>query len=1136
MRTSPQRKRLVRHCIVFAITIVATLFFTAMGNAQTAGTGSIQGLVTDATGAVIPNATVISTNTATHVQIKTISDGSGLYSFPNLPVGEYDIDVFVAGFKHYVKTGIVLEVGSSIAVNAIMSLGRTTEEVEVKSDGLALQTEDPSFKQTVDQHNIMELPLNGRQVTSLITISGAAVSAAEGQLVTNKNFYSAVAIAIAGGLGDMTNYRLDGGDNNDYLSNVNLPFPFPDAVSQFSVESSVLGAQYGLHPGGLVNVVTRSGSNQFHGDAFEFIRNNFIDATNFFADSKDQLHQNQFGGTLGGPILRNRLFVFGGYQRLILHYASSKSIAYVPTPANLQGDFSVTDGAGCTSSGKAVQLVNPQTGAALSNNQISPTYFNSSALALEKYLPATTSPCGEVNYAVPSIQDENQFITRVDETINHKNSLYARYFLDGYTSPAFYSPTNILVTSSVGEYERVQSLTFGETYTINARTVNLFHATGMRKAESQGTSPDGINPSTIGINTYIQTPTYFDLGVTGKFTVYGSDTAPAYYDDNTFSFADDLNMVRGRHEIVLGGEYVRNQLNISSANDGNGDYTFSGIYSEKGPTGSGKLGTGEDANLDFLTGSMSAFTQDGLTQNAYRGPMPSLYAQDTYHAAKRLVLTGGLRWEPDFMPVDVFNRGATFSLSGFLANTRSGVYPTAPAGVSFYGDPGVSRTFTRNWPWLFSPNVGISYDPYGTGKTVIRAGAELGYDELDWFSDHPVTNDDPFDASVKNTPVNVPLSFSAPWSNGTVTSDPFPIAQHPTASTASFPKGSKYVFYAPDAANDLPYHPTRVTQWTASIQQEFGSGWQFQIQYIGNKGIHEQVGFAINPAIFLPGTCSGAPCSTVGNEASRFALTRDNPTQGPQFAGGGSGVTEITSGANSNYNALVTSIQHRMSSTFSFLANYTWSHCIDIKDARGQTPNVQVEDPNDFELDRASCDDDYRNLFNSTVVAVSKLPLSGWRARAFNGWELAPILQITSGATINVTSGIDNSLTDIGNDRPNLVNPGMVYNHTPLRSASPGNMNYLNSAAFTQVTTLGTYGNIGRNSLRGFANVSLNSGVSRFFQMGERLKLDLRFEGFNVLNHPNFGNPASELSSSTFGQVTTSGAARVFQLAAKIIF
>ena len=477
------------------------LLFATKGNSQTAGTANIQGVVTDATGSIIQNASVTATNEATQVKHTGKTDASGRYGFPNISIGTYAVSVVAPGFKEYVQSHIVLDVGSSIAVNVTMAVGTTQQKIEVQATSIALQTEDVSLKQTVTENTILGMPLNGRQVSSLITVTGAAVNAnTNGDVTGSKNFQTAYEVSIAGGQGNATDYRLDGADNNNYQTNTGLAIPFPDAVSQFSVETTALNATSGLHPGGLVNVVTRSGSNQWHGSAFEFIRNNYIDATNFFSTSKDTLHQNQFGGTFGGKIITDKLFFFGGYQHLKSDQAQANKTAYVPTAANLLGDFSATESTACQA--KAIQLLNPQTGAILSNNQISPAYFNASSLLFENYLPKATNSCGLVTYSIPLDQSENQIITRVDATINKKNSLYGRYFLDGYVTPAFYSPTNILITGPSGNYERDQSFTLAETYVINQSMVNTFHATFTRQRNNRGPDPAGVNMSAFKVNVY----------------------------------------------------------------------------------------------------------------------------------------------------------------------------------------------------------------------------------------------------------------------------------------------------------------------------------------------------------------------------------------------------------------------------------------------------------------------------------------------------------------------------------------------------------------------------------------------------------------------------------------------------------
>lgn len=1126
------------HRLRLSLCLGATLSVLLLpANAQTIGTGNIRGVVTDNSGAVLPNASITTVNAATQVKRTATTDSNGAYSFPNLPIGTYNIDVTASGFNRYRQSNIILDVGSSIAVNIVLEVGGAEQTVEVQASGLALQTEDSSLKQTVDQKTLTALPLNGRQMTDLVLLMGGAVNANENNDVQgSKTFYSSAVISIAGGQGNFTDYRLDGGDNNDYMTNINLPFPFPDAVAQFSVETADLGAQSGLHPGGLVNVVTRSGSNQWHGSAFEFIRNNFIDATNFFSTTKDTLHQNQYGGTFGGRIVRDKLFFFAGYQRTSSSQSQALTPAYVPTDANLQGDFSATESTQCQPT--AIQLVHPKTGAILANNQIDPHSFSPAALALVKYLPKATNACGLVKFAIPNKTAENQVVVRVDSTLNQKNSLYGRYWLDDYQHPSFYSPTNILITSQTGNYERVQGLTLGETSIVTSKMVNTFHATATRRRIDRGPATEGINPASIGLDMYSTAPVGLDLTVTNKWNVYSGSGAPAAFNVNTFSFADDVNWVRGKHQIGFGGEYVRSQLNINNVYQGNGSFSFSGVYSQFGPTGQ-SLGTGADANLDFLTGSMNSFEQSSAQQAALRAPIPSLYIMDTYHATKKLVLTAGVRWSPEYFPADYFGRGSTFDMNAFLNNAASTVYPNAPAGSLYYGDPGVPKAFTKGAPWQFSPRLGATLDPAGDGKTVFRIGGAMVYDMVNFFMGQNMNVNPPFSESIANNPLNAPLNFDSPWSNGSVTTNPFPAPVKPSPSIA-FQPGSQYIV--------LPkqYHPPVMLQYTASVQREFGRGWQFQLDYVGNHTTHNSYAFPMNPAVYIPGMCGDDPCSTLGNTVSRFALTRANPTAGPFYSGGGQGSVFVLTGANAGYNGLITTIQHRVSSSFVFLANYTWSHCIDIADNVGDTEAVTVQNPMNIKGDRASCGFDFRHIFNSTVVASSHFAVHGWLSQVVNRWEIAPLVHVTSGAPFTVVTGVDNSLTDIGNDRPNLTNRTVLYTHQKIRSGDSSNAQYINPAAFTP-NAVGSFGNSGAYAYRGPKFLQVDSALSRIFPLHESLALSLRMEAFNLLNHPNFATPGSSgyigqstsLVSPTFGQITATTnnyGARVFQGAVKLTF
>ena len=1161
----------------------AALLLVTSANAQIAGTANIQGTVTDSTGAVVPNATVTLTNVATQVKRTSKSNGAGNYLFPGIPIGGYNIEVAAPGFKSYVQNGIVLEVGSNISVDPILTVGAADEKIEVQAEGLALQTEDPTFKQTIDQNAVTEMPLNGRQMTALITLSGGSNAAPSGDFTGSKYSYQTISVSIAGGGGNTTLWRLDGGDNQDYMANGNLPYPFPDAVSQFSVESTALGAQDGGHVGGMVNVVTRSGTNQYHGTAFEFIRNNYINATNFYSTSPDVLHQNEFGGTLGGPIKRNKLFAFAGYQRLNYTKKQANTQATVPTPANLLGDFSVTDGVPgvansnpCNSSHAPITLVDPLTGAALPGNKYAARpAFNAQALALQKYLPKIdpsydTNNCGFVAYSIPLQQNDNQFVTRVDYTISSKQNLYGRYFIDGYQAPAFYSPSNILITTQSGNIQRVQNFTLGDAYTFSPNLVNAAHVSVMRRRNDRGYNENDINANTLGVNLYQASKVGLQISE-GKFTIGGGTNSLSHFNDNTLAIEDDVTWIRGRHQLNFGGTWVQNQLNIGNMYESNGTFTFNGQFSGSGPGGGSLIG---DQTLDFLQGTLSAFEQSKQQQNALRGPIPSLYVQDTFHASKRLTVVGGLRWGPNIMPHDYFNRGLEFSMANFLSNTVSTIYPNAPAGILYYGDKGVTRQFTDNSILQFSPNVGASFDPMGDGKTVIRVGGALMFDNPNFFTGQRNQQNPPYATAIANskTSSSGPLSFSAPWSVGAITTNPFPQPAIPAPSQAQYFPQSQYIV--------LPqqFHAAYTMQWTLSIQQQFGRGWQFQLDYIGNTTRHNPLGLPLNPSVFIPGVwgaggtgctgivttgpaavkagTAGTNCSTTGNKLSRYKLAILNPAQGNQFKGESGGSAIASDNGTANYNGLVATIQHRLSSTFSLLANWTWSKCMNLEDAQGDLAGTTVQDPNNPKGDYGPCGSDYRNVENAALVAKSNFHFGNRLASlAINNWELAPLIHITSGAAINVISGQDNSLTGVGNDRPNLV-PGVnpYIKTTFKRGTGPANRAYLNPAAFAQVTApcgsnlngcsyLGTFGNVRRNSFRSPPFLQFDSQISRVFPIHESLALTLRLEAFNVLNHPDFqvGSLGSNqnLTSSTFGQVgqtATGNAAREFQGSVKVSF
>jgi hypothetical protein len=487
--------------------------------------------------------------------------------------------------------------------------------------------------------------------------------------------------------------------------------------------------------------------------------------------------------------------------------------------------------------------------------------------------------------------------------------------------------------------------------------------------------------------------------------------------------------------------------------------------------------------------------------------------------------------------VDKFGRGATFDQAAFTANQHSTKFPNAPAGAFYYGDAGVPKSFTSNQMGNVSPRVGVTFDPYGTGKTVFRMGGAMMYDTPSLYTSQRVASNPPFVNEI-DLAGNIP--FDQPWRNY-AGGNPFP-GVFPPDATSTFPTNTLWVLLQKTMKTPVIY------QWNASVQQDLGRGWMFSMNYLGNQQAHQWLGNGINAAIYIPGTWTGpgscgglqtAPgaigtaCSTLGNPNNRTPLTLANNVQGQGYS---PTMTLITDGGTTSYNGVIAAVQHRMSNNFSFLANYTWSKCSAVNDNPGDIAGPAYQHTTNPRLDRGPCGFDVRHIFNTTLVASTHFSsLHGWKAGLANGWQAAPIIRVLSGLPLGVTSGVDNSRTGIILDRPNIV-PGVnPYTRAKIYQKSPGNLAYINKAAFTQ-NAIGTFGNVARNSLRqpNFYNIDLS--VSRTFPVYERLNFQLRMEAFNIMNHPNFNAFTTGLNSGTFGNATGAADPRIFQLAGKFNF
>jgi hypothetical protein len=1099
--------------------------------AQASAVAGVSGTVTDPTGAAVAGAQVSMTETDKHLNRSATTDSSGYYVLPNLPVGPYRLEIKSNGFKDYIQTGIVLVVNNNIQFNVTMQVGSISERVEVTATAGLVETKENSVSVVINEQGINDLPLNGRQATQLILSLGASAYG-DGGDTGSKTFYSATRISVAGGQGNGTAYLLDGGDNTDAMSNVNMPFPFPDALQEFSIETSAVSSRFGTHPGATVNVVTKSGSNAFHGDLFEYIRNGDLNARNFFSTTgHDSLKRNQFGGTAGGKIITDKLFFFGGWQSTRNRSNPPQSITHIPTAAMLNGDFSTIAGAGCQSNNKPVTLMNPNTGAPFPGNQIPMGMLSPVAVALTKFLPVSSADgCGKVTFGIPITGDEDQWIGRVDWVQSTKHTVYGRYFVDDYQNPPTFNGTNLLTTTQPGNFERAQSATIGDNYTFNPSTLNAFHVSFNRIRDNRGPTDTPISWTQLGSQMYSAVPNFLLISsMSGGFTTFCGTCAPGHFDMNSYQVADDVDLIRGRHQIGFGFNLIRVQNNTISGFDENGAPAFSGSF-----TGMGLA--------DFMLGRMSDFQQTNATPDDLRQWVMSFYGQDSFKVSKRLTVNFGLRWEPTFPDPDKYGRGTSFNMAAFLAGQRSTVNPTAPPGLFFKGDPGIPAAMWNGHMANFAPRVGLVWNPHGDGRDTLRIGAAILYDSTEtWFNERETTNP-PYGNDID---VGATGTLTNPWA-GYPGGNPFP--QH---GNLFFPQFGTYI--------NMPINPkpTYVAQWNATYQRQFAANWVASASLLGNKTTHLWIAEERDPAEFLgTGACTinsvnYSNCSVTTNTNQRRLLFQTNPATGSYYAS----IDTMDDGAVAHYEGLLLSVTHRLAQHFTFNANFTDSYCLsdyDFGAALASPTNSQVFNRH---ADWGPCVFDTRYNFNTSMVAQSWWTGGNvWANRLLRNWQVAPLIHASSGQPLNLNygsaaAGTDFSRTGLGNDRPNqiLLNP---YPTTSACSSSAAICDqFLNPAAFSTSIPVGSYGDVGRNAVRGPGTFNFDVALSRQFKITERFSLQARAEAFNVINHTNFVggiSPAGTVAaltlmttnaaSSTFGQPQAAFDPRILQFAMKLFF
>lgn len=1083
-------------------------FSTSATHAQAVNNAQIHGLVQDSSGALVRGAQVKATQTNTGREQIAVSGADGSYVLPDLAVGNYTLEVSSPAFSKFVQSGIVLQVGDNVVVNVTLKIGNVSQEVHVSAAAGMVDTQNTSVSAVIDQRRIVDLPLNGRQVTDLIVLSGGAAHPpnAQGKDVTSHDYVNSIAISVNGGQINGNNYLLDGADNNDSHSNINMPFPFPDALQEYSVQTGGISARYGLHPGSVINVVTKSGTNSYHGDVFEFVRNYLFDARNYFA-TLDNLHQNQYGGTLGGYVRKNKIFAFGGYQETRISTSPPDITSFVPTKAALNGDFSILESAACQSNHVAKQLYNPSTGQPFPNNYVDPNLFTSASVKLLSLLPVSSDPCGKFVYGIPNPSTEYQDVGRVDWAQSSKNSVFARYFILDYTNPAFYT-NNLLTTSRPNLLQRSQSIALGDQFSATSSIVNSTHVTFSRLAVTRSNPSKFPTPVSLGVNMYNASPNYMEVEVSSHFTIGGGSNATATFIRNQWQYADDVDWIHGKHHVIFGGEFLDNQMDETNFQYTNGDFRFDGSQTGT-PSGVTPAKTG-DALADLLLGKPISLIDSGLVQIALREKYAGLYVEDEYQLTKKLNVHLGVRWEPSLPEYDAAGRGNHFSLAAFKAGAVSSVYPKAPPGLQYHGDPGIPKAYA-NGSWLgFAPRAGFAWDPSGSGQESVRGSYGIFFDQPESYTDRDFALAAPWGDQITLTAPSggfVDPFQSYPGGN------PFPFPSPPSKSS-TFPTGGSYINLP------LDLHHIYVQQWGLSLERQISGNWVLKADYLGNKATHLRSSTEENPAIYIPGK------STTKNTQQRRTLEQLNPATGAYF----STITLMDDGVNTHYNALRLTAQHRFSRNYTLLASYTYSHCIQDTETLGNRITGNNEsNPYNRNADYGPCDFDLRHNFVASAVYQSPALDNRALNAAAGSWQIGFLTSYYDGFPFSPLTGTDASLSGVGLDRPNAV-PGVNRYERNTKT-----LVWLNPLAFTP-NPPGTFGTTGMNSLLGPHYIDADANLNKLFRIRESQNIQVRFEWFNLFNHTNFQAPVNSTASSSFGVIQSANPARIMQLGAKYVF